>query len=681
MKFFKAVVSLFFLSLLIFSSFAFAEDQPLSYEQYLNDLHAQGKERVIVKFKGALDPALIEQYDGTIIHTLSIINAIVCEIPQTNVEFLQSEGAVENVSIDGIIKADTNVLELNRIEYANILRVKKEYLAKIRMERVASIKKSTQEYLEAIRNCLAKRKEIMNLYKQYLKKLKKANKMERPIYLQQLAECKVMLKECNTLRKQALEHYKESINLAKETYKLSAASWFIRASEIIASESTGATPEWENLEAGLNAQAVWDRYGLDGTGIKIAFLDTGINYNLPDLGGGIGSGYKCLAGRNFFITDPLDPLYYDPMPFIHPTDWTESEWHGTSVASNSVGSGVSQIIGPAKNASYYSLRILSGPNAIGPTSNAIAAIEWCLDPDGNPLTNDRPDIINMSFGAYAAGPDKTDLETACNAAYNAGIILVAASGNNGYEYSTWPASFINVISVGGHAKNQTLMDRWIGGIHYISNGGVDFVAPGEYIRTLIPEGDSSHYGTGTSGAVASVSGMLALTLQYAHDNDMQPNHGYLWELLKHSAQHLVGPTPPDPYPYDPVYQGSGKVWAADTAPTPPDLDDGSIDCMAAKWPLSYNIVYDNYLYLEEDLYPAYYIGTFMYYDVALTNNTNTSGNYLSDIENLKVTTTQAYYQHEGEAILPGSPICAFSPVSSLTAGSLEILPDTYYLPW
>ncbi|MBU4376080.1 MAG: S8 family serine peptidase, partial [Candidatus Omnitrophica bacterium] len=228
-----------------------------------------------------------------------------------------------------------------------------------------------------------------------------------------------------------------------------------------------------------------------------------------------------------------------------------------------------------------------------------------------------------------------------------------------------------------------------------SNGSVDIVAPGGDGDIITPEDNLYTVGAdnrawwawGTSFATPHVSALLALQLQYARRtgspepidfNEGKPfevNNGYLWEVMKHSAQQLTSE------PYDPVYQGKGKIWAAETDPLPPTPKDGSIDCMAEKWPLNPEVEYLNYLYREEGLYPAYYIGTSMYYDVNLTNNTNTAGNYASDIENINLTATQAYYQHEGEINTPGAPIEVFPAVSSLTAGSQEILSDTYYLPW
>ena len=91
-------------------------------------------------------------------------------------------------------------------------------------------------------------------------------------------------------------------------------------------------------------------------------------------------------------------------------------------------------------------------------------------------------------------------------------------------------------------------------------------------------------------------------------------------------------------------------------------------------------MFDNWIYLEDGLYPAYFIGTSMYQDIALANNTNTVGQYASDIEELNVTTTQAYYQHSGEANMPGSPVKVF-PTETVDAGTATNLKDTYYIPW
>ncbi|KKU43129.1 MAG: Serine protease, subtilase family [Parcubacteria group bacterium GW2011_GWA2_46_7] len=659
MKFSKAVVSLFFLFLLIFSSFAFAEDQASPAQAYLDELHAQGKERVIVSFKddAEVDASLVDKYGGKLIRVFTIIKALVCEIPQENIELLKQEEAVKYVAPDPLIAPQPGGEERDPEELAEFLRLKEEYLTNIKEARQAAIRQATKDYVAALKGIIAEKKQIQDLYNKTLRKFAKADKKNRPLYRAQLMQYRAMLKECNNKMKEALQEYRQEISETKGAYVTALNSLEEKVNEMMLLSYTGTVEvRWNNLEAGLNSHAAWDRYNLDGTGIKIAFLDTGINYLMPNLGGGIGPGFKCLGGYDFVDddSDSINPLGDSP---------EETEIHGTEVASLGVGQGVDggKVIGVAYNASYYAVRVMR--QDIGFGSDAIAGIEWAsTEPH-------KADIISMSFGSYDPenNPEVIMMREACNAAYNAGIILVAGSGNSGYTYSAWPAGFENVISVGAHAEDQTLYNN-VGS----SNGGVDIVAPGARVYTVHPD-NSAWWVWGTSFATPHASALIALQLQYVKQNNTQPNNGYLWELTKHSAKDM-------PLIPDPVYLGSGKAWAAETLGADPWVD-GSIDAMAEKWPLSYDIAYDNYLYLEEGLYPAYYIGTNMYYDVNLTNNTDTAGNHLGDIENLEVTATQAYYQHEGEANLPGSPICAFSTVSSLTAGSLEILPDTYYLPW
>jgi len=303
---------------------------------------------------------------------------------------------------------------------------------------------------------------------------------------------------------------------------------------------------WNHLAAGMDSKAAWDNYSLDGSGIRIAIIDTGIQYTLPDLTN------HYLGGWDFW-GDDSDPL---------PAD--SNEYHGTEVASVAVGEGVDEILGPAYRAGFYAIRAGTQYGIV--LSHAISGVEWAMDPDGDPETDDGADIINMSWGSYG-GDDppyywKSTLREACNAAYAAGIVLVAGSGNEGYDYSGWPASFENVIAVGGYAEDQTTYPN--------SNGGVDVVAPGVDIRVVDPDG-SIWFVEGTSYAAPHASALIALQLQYARQNDLNGRNTYLWQVLEDSAVDLG---------LDPIYQGEGKIWAAETDPPPSTPHAGAIDLMS-----------------------------------------------------------------------------------------------------
>jgi len=502
----------------------FAAGKKSSTKTYLENLHNQGKERVIVRFEDQIDPNLVTKYHGKLIRKLKIINAVVCEIDQDKIELLSQEIGIKDVVPDMVIRVP----------------------------------------------------------------------------------------EPERLREEPVREWEEADLIMPTAY------------------DGNVTVRWNNLEAGMNSQAAWDNYNLDGTGIKIAFLDTGIQHDLADLTNNYLGGWDFVDDDN----DPRPPV--------------TTEYHGTEVASIGVGEGIAYILGPAYKAGFYAIRVLEGSdNATGLVSDAIAGIYWAMDPDGDPGTNDKADIINMSFGAYPNNPDKAELESVCNAAYAAGIVLVAGSGNEGYSYSAWPASFENIISVGAHKEDQT--------VRATSNGGVYVVAPGDHISMIDPDG-SLWWGSGTSYATPHAAALIALQLQYARQNNIEPNNGYLWEVMKHSAWPLTGEI------YDPVYQGEGKIYAAST-----DINDaniGSIDLIASNWPVDYYFTFSDYAFIDSN-YPVYQIGEDVNQTITLTNITDIFGNTVETIEDLNVVATQSYYGDPKDQNLPGNSVEVFPTITSL----------------
>jgi subtilisin/minor extracellular protease Epr len=222
-----------------------------------------------------------------------------------------------------------------------------------------------------------------------------------------------------------------------------------------------------------------------GTGINIAIIDTGINYNHPDLYDNYKGGYD-------FVNDDADPL--------------DDNGHGTHCAGiiaavdNDIG-----VIGVAPEADLYSLKVLDSTGS-GYISNVIAAIEWAIETRKDTDTSNDIQIISMSLGSNSG---VTAYETACSQAYNSGILLVAAAGNDGNTRGTgdsvdYPAAYSSVIAVA--ATGSTNMRA-----SFSSTGpAVELAAPGVNILSTYQDGLSSL--SGTSMACPHVAGTAALVL-------------------------------------------------------------------------------------------------------------------------------------------------------------------------
>ncbi|WP_159803371.1 S8 family serine peptidase [Arthrobacter zhaoguopingii] len=163
-----------------------------------------------------------------------------------------------------------------------------------------------------------------------------------------------------------------------------------------------------------------------GKGSVVAVLDTGIDYSLPELGGGFGEGFKVVDGYDF-VNDDDDPM--------------DDHYHGTHVAGIVAGTGAAP--GVAPEAALTAYKVLNEEGA-GWESAIIAGIEAAADPLG-----ERPaDVINMSLGGPGDGNDA--LGDAASNATQSGVLVVAAAGNEGPGEATigTPAAAADVLAVG-----------------------------------------------------------------------------------------------------------------------------------------------------------------------------------------------------------------------------------------
>ncbi|MDY0910483.1 S8 family peptidase [Microbacterium sp. CFBP9034] len=209
----------------------------------------------------------------------------------------------------------------------------------------------------------------------------------------------------------------------------------------------------------LGVPQVWQSTGYTGENVKVAIIDTGIDFTHANFGGpGTVEAYEA---ANAAETQPADPALFGPaaprvkggwdfvgddynaneddsvpQPDPNPLD---CNGHGSHVAGTTGGNGVTADgatyagpydestatkqwkIGPgvAPEVDLYALRVFG---CDGSTNVTVAAIDWAV-------ANDM-DVINMSLGSSYGGPDDPEAVASANA-IGAGVVVVASAGNAG----------------------------------------------------------------------------------------------------------------------------------------------------------------------------------------------------------------------------------------------------------
>jgi subtilisin family serine protease len=241
-------------------------------------------------------------------------------------------------------------------------------------------------------------------------------------------------------------------------------------------------------------------------------------------------------------------------------------------------------------------------------------------------------VMNMSFG----GDHSPAIETALTAAFDSGIVPVAAAGNAGTWLRVYPAAYDNVVSVGAvspvddrssFSTFSTFEDHW-----------VDLLAPGDPILSTVPGNfcgaagsDCFAWKQGTSMAAPHVSGVAALVWSQLLENDPSNNNAYanrdevirrlrncadqtgamgqdmlIWSqygrLNAHGAVTCAGTGDPPPPPSGAHIAslagssvGNGRTWTATVTITLHDANDALLanELVTGQWETAGGLIYDS----------------------------------------------------------------------------------------
>lgn len=252
----------------------------------------------------------------------------------------------------------------------------------------------------------------------------------------------------------------------------------------------------------IGSPQAWEA-GYTGSGVKVAVIDTGVNAN-SDLPAVTGVGANAT---------------------------TDGSGHGTHVAGIIAAKANGQYgVGVAPNAQLYAANALPN-NGMGTIDDSIIAVRAVTGQAGATLT---VDVINMSLGGLGySGP----FQQVITAAYNNGVAIFAAAGNDGGNNYNYPACYDNVISIAATDQGNARASF----SNY--NNKVDLSAPGvEIWSTNAFEGageDSYVNMSGTSMACPVAAGEAAVILS-ASPAELQGKTGgakvdALLELMKKNA--------------------------------------------------------------------------------------------------------------------------------------------------
>lgn len=250
----------------------------------------------------------------------------------------------------------------------------------------------------------------------------------------------------------------------------------------------------------INAPDVWNQ-GFTGKGVTVAVLDSGVDVTHTDLNDNIWVNRDEIPGNgidddgNGYIDDRRgwDFVSNDSKP-------TDPNGHGTHVAGtiaaerNDIG-----VTGIAPDADIMPIRVLD-ENGDGSIHDIAAGIYYAIE--------NGADVINLSLGGNSP---TVVVESAIRTAFDKGVVVVMASGNESDTVPAFPAQYADQWGIAVGATDRNDNSAWFS--NQAGSTPLDYVvAPGVSVRSTLPE-DRYGFLSGTSMAAPHVSGIVALMLE------------------------------------------------------------------------------------------------------------------------------------------------------------------------
>lgn len=295
---------------------------------------------------------------------------------------------------------------------------------------------------------------------------------------------------------------------------LSAVYWVLSPSFRDIEKLLGLVPDNDWALEVTQADELQAR-GLDGSGIIVCIIDTGVDLRHPDLQGVTLIAWKDLVNGR-------------PRPY-------DDDGHGTNMVGLIASQG--RLLGFAPGISLIVVKAIEAGGQ-GLSSVVVRAISFCMDPFGD---GRRSHIISLSLGGSTRPIERDEVAEKAREAVSAGIIVVAAAGNEGPTSRDLqsPASEELVIAVGAIDRDLKIAPFSQRGSNDPSlfnpegradpNKKPEVVAPGVDLVTTHLNGTYVKV-SGTSAATAVVAGILALVLQGAPTLATQPSLSGILEL-------------------------------------------------------------------------------------------------------------------------------------------------------